>query len=419
MIMDKLRVGEVEKRRKRRMILLVGLAVVITGVSVGIGRMPPALPTLDGGSLFMGRVERGPMLREVRGAGQLVPVDIRWIAAPLDGRIESIPALPGVSVSPDTILMELSNPEVEQSAFEAESNLHAAEADLQNLRALLSSALLNQQAQMATADSEDEQARLQVEADQKLYDNQIIPELSLKRSRLRADQLGKQSRIEKERFKKTESSNRAQIAAQEARVSQFRALYELRRRQVASLKVRAGIPSVLLEMPVQVGQRVPAGMNLARVARPELLKAEVRIQETQAKDVTAGRRVAIDTRNGIVPGHVERVSPSSQDGQVTMDVALDGPLPPGARPNLQIDGTIEIERLPDVLFVGRPSFAQQGGKVEVFKIINGGKEAVRVPVQFGKLSVNTAQVLSGLAVGDEIILSDTNQVDGFDHIRLN
>jgi len=416
--MDKPRTGQVEKRRLRRMILFAVLAIIIAGVTVGISQLKPAMPTLEKSSLFMGKVERGPMLREVRGAGQLVPVDIRWIAAPLEGRIESIPALPGVSVKADTILVELNNPEVEQNAFEAESNLHAAEADLQNLRAQLSSALLNQQAQMAAADSEDEQARLQAEADQKLFENQIIPELTLKRSRLRSDQLAKQSRIEKERFKKTESSNRAQIAAQEARVSQFRDLHELRRRQVESLKVRAGIPGVLQELPVQVGQRVPAGMNLARVARPELLKAEVRIQETQAKDVTAGRKVAIDTRNGIVPGHVERVSPSSQEGQVTMDVALDGPLPPGARPNLQIDGTIEIERLPDVLFVGRPSFAQQGGKVEVFKVINGGKEAIRVPVQFGKLSVNTAQVLSGLAVGDEIILSDTNQVDGVDHIGL-
>jgi HlyD family secretion protein len=400
------------------LILLAVAAVVIIAVSVGITWIPPALPALDAASLFTGKVERGPMLREVRGAGQLVPVDIRWVSAPVEGRIESIPALPGVSVGPDTVLMELSNPEIEQNAFEAESNLHAAEADLQNLRAQLSSALLNQQAQMAAADSEDEQARLQAEADQKLFENQIIPELTLKRSRLRSDQLAKQSRIEKERFKKTESSSRAQIAAQEARVSQFRDLYELRRRQVESLKVRAGIPSVLLELPVQVGQRVPAGMNLARVARPERLKAEVRIQETQAKDVTAGRKVAIDTRNGIVPGHVERVSPSSQEGQVTMDVALDGPLPPGARPNLQIDGTIEIERLSDVLFVGRPSFAQQGGTVSVFKIIKGGKEAIRVPVQFGKLSVNTAQVLSGLQVGDEIILSDTNQVDGVDHIGL-
>jgi len=416
--MDKPRVGEVEKRRKRRMILMAVAAVVVTAISVGVIRIPPALPSLDAPSLFMGKVERGPMLREVRGAGQLVPVDIRWVAAPVEGRIESIPALPGVSVGPDTVLMELSNPEIEQNAFEAESNLHAAEADLQNLRAQLSSALLNQQAQMAAADSEDEQARLQAEADQKLFENQIIPELTLKRSRLRADQLARQSRIEKERCKKTESSNRAQITAQEARVSQLRDLYELRRRQVESLKVRAGIPSVLLELPVQVGQRVPAGMNLARVARPELLKAEVRIQETQAKDVTVGRKVAIDTRNGIVPGHVDRVSPSSQEGQVTMDVALDGPLPPGARPYLQIDGTIEIERLPDVLFVGRPSFAQQGGTVSVFKIIKGGKEAIRVPVQFGKLSVNTAQVLSGLQVGDEIILSDTNQVDGVDHIGL-
>jgi HlyD family secretion protein len=416
--MDTPRVGEVEKRRKRRMILMAVAAVVVTAISVGIIQIPPALPTLDAASLFMGKVERGSMLREVRGAGQLVPVDIRWVSAPVEGRIESIPALPGVAVGPDTVLMELSNPEIEQSAFEAESNLHAAEADLQNLRALLSSALLGQQAQMAAADSEDQQATLQVEADQKLFENQIIPELTLKRSRLRADQLGKQSRIEKERFKKTGSSNRAQIAAQEARVGQLRDLYDLRRRQVESLKVRAGIPSVLLEMPVQVGQRVPAGTNLARVARPDLLKAEVRIQETQAKDVTAGRKVSIDTRNGIVPGHVERVSPSSQEGQVTMDVALDGPLPPGARPYLQIDGTIEIERLPDVLFVGRPSFAQAGSTVSVFKVVKGGKEAIRVPVQFGKLSVNTAQVLSGLVVGDEIILSDTNQVDGVDQIGL-
>ena len=417
--MDKPRTGQVEKRRLRRMILFAVLAIVIAGVTVGIARLKPAMPTLDRNSLFTGKVERGPMLREVRGAGQLVPVDIRWISAPLEGRIESIPALPGVTVTPDTILVELNNPEIEQNAFEAESNLHAAEADLLNLRAQLSSALLNQQAQMASADSEAEQAKLQVEADQKLYKDQIIPELTLKLSRLRADQLGKQSNIEKERFKKSESSNRAQIAAQEARVSQFRALYELRRRQVESLKVRAGIPGVLQELPVQVGQRVPAGTNLARVARPELLKAEVRIQETQAKDVTIGRRVSIDTRNGLVPGHVIRVSPSSQEGQVTMDVALDGPLPEGARPNLQIDGTIEIERLADVLHVGRPSFAQQGGKVEVFKLVEGGKEAIRVPVQFGKMSVNTAQVLSGLAVGDEIILSDTNQVDGADHVRIN
>jgi HlyD family secretion protein len=416
--MDTPRVGQVKKRRLRRMILLAGLAVIIAAMSVWFIGMSPALPTLSKGSLFMGKVERGPMLREVRGAGQLVPVDIRWISAPLAGRIESIPALPGVSVGPDTILIELSNPEIEQSAFEAESNLHAAEADLQNLRAQLSGALLNQQAQMAAADSEATQAKLQMEADRKLFESQIKPELILKLSRLRADQLGKQSSIEKERFKQTESSNRAQIAAQEARVSQFRALYELRRGQVESLKVRAGIPSVLLVLPVQVGQRVPAGADLAQVARPELLKAEVRIQETQAKDVTTGRRVSIDTRNGIVPGHVERISPSSQDGQVTMDVALDGPLPPGARPSLQIDGTIEIERLPDVLFVGRPSFAQQGGTVEVFKVIKGGKEAIRVPVKFGKMSVNSVQVLSGLAVGDEIILSDTSQVDGFDHVRL-
>jgi len=415
--MDMPRAGQLEKRRRRRMILLAVVAVFTTGVSVGIAWIPPALPSLDRDSLFMGKVERGPMLREVRGSGQLIPVDIRWISAPLEGRIENIPALPGVEVTPDTVLVELSNPEIEQSAFEAESNLHAAQADFENLRAQLSSALLNQQAQMATAESQAEQAKLQVEADQKLFAEQIIPELTLKLSRLRAGQLDKQNSIEKERFEKTESSSRAQIAAQEARVGQLQDLYELRRRQVESLKVRAGIHGVLLELPVQVGQRVPAGTNLAQVAGPKLF-AELRIQETLAKDVTVGRKVSIDTRNGLVPGHVVRLAPSSQEGQVTADVALDGPLPLGARPSLQIEGTIEIERLADVLSVGRPSFAQQGGAVEVLKVINGGKEAIRVPVRFGKVSVSTVQVLSGLAVGDEIILSDTNSVDGVDHVRL-
>jgi HlyD family secretion protein len=399
------------------MILFVVLAVIIAGVTVGISQMEPAAPVAQRDTLFFGKVERGPMLREVRGPGQLVPIDIRWVAAPLEGRVESI-QLPGVAVSPDTILVELTNPEIEQSAFEAESNLHAAEADLENLRAQLSSALLNQQAQVASIDSQLQEAKLRVEADQKLYKDQIIPEINFKVSQLRADQLSKQSKIEKERYQKTEKSNQAQIAAQEARVGQFRDLYDLRRRQVESLKVRAGITGVLQEMPVQVGQRVTAGTNLARVARPDQLKAEVRIQETQAKDVTLGRKTTIDTRNGIVPGHVIRISPSSDQGQVVMDVALDGPLPPGARPNLQIDGTIEIERLSDVLFVNRPSFAAQGGKVEVFKVVNDGKQAVRVPVQFGKMSVNTAEVVSGLKIGDEIILSDTAAYDGHDRIRL-
>jgi HlyD family secretion protein len=333
--------------------------------------------------------------------------------------VESIPSLPGVTVTADTVLVELSNPEIEQAAFEAESNLRAGEADLENLRAQLDSALLGQAAQVAAADSQAEQSKLQVEADQKLYGDQIIPELTLKLSRLRSTQLNKQSSIEKERYTRSRSSNEAQLSAQRARVSQFRALYELRRRQVENLKVRAGIPGVLQELPVQVGQRVTPGTTLARVARPELLKTELRIQETQAKDVVRGLKASVDTRNGIVPGHIERVAPSSQDGVVIVDVTLDGPLPQGARPNLAVDGTIEIERLNNVLFMGRPTFSQTNSKVEMFKVVEGGKAAIRVPVQLGRTSVNSVEVISGLKVGDEVILSDTSQYDGFDRIRLN
>ena len=423
--MDKPRTGHAEKRRLRRMLLFAAIAVVVVLVSVGISRLQPAAPTADRETLFFGKVQRGQMMLEVRGPGTLVPVDVRWISAPVEGRVERIPALPGVTVTPDTVLVELSNPEIEQNAFEAESSLRAGEADLDNLRAQLESQLLSQQAQVATAESNSEQAKLQVEADEKLYADRLIPELTLKLDRLRSTQLQKQSRIEKERYTKSQSSNQAQLAAQRARVDQFRALFELRRRQVEFLKVRAGIPGVLQELPVQVGQRVTPGITMARVARPELLKTELRIQETQAKDVTRGLPTTIDTRitsagsNGIVPGHVDRVAPSSVDGSVIVDVAFDGPLPPGARPNLSVDGTVQLDRLDNVLFMNRPTFAQTNGKVEIFKVVEGGKAAVRVQVQLGRTSVSTVQIISGLQVGDEVILSDTSQFDGFNRIRLD
>jgi len=324
-----------------------------------------------------------------------------------------------VTVSADTVLVELTSPEIEQNSFEAESQLRGAEADLQNLRATLTSALLNQQAQVAAADSAAEQAKLQVEADQRLFTDKLIPEITLKVSHLKSTQLIKQANIEKQRYTQTESSNQAQIASQQAKVAQLHALYDLRRRQVESLKVRAGIPGVLQELPVQVGQRVTAGASLAKVARPELLKAELKIQETQAKDAKVGMSAQIDTRNGIVPGHIIRIAPSSQEGTVIMDVATDAPLPPGARPNLSVDGTIQIERLNDVLFVNRPTVGQANSKIEMFKVVEGGKAAVRVPVQLGVTSVSTVQILSGLNVGDEVILTDTQQWDGVERIRLH
>ena len=417
--MDKPRTGHAEKRRMRRYILAVIGLVIVVSITVGISRLEPAAPTVDKDTLFMGTVTRGPMMRDVRGPGTLVPVDIRVVSLPVEGRVERIPALAGVRVEPDTVILEMSNPELEQNLFEAESQLREGDADLENLRAQLDSQLLSQQAQVTQAESEAEQARLQVEADEKLFKDQLIPEINFKRSKLQADQLTKRAKIEKERFEKTRRSNEAQLAAQRARVEQSRNLYELRRRQVDSLKVRAGIPGVLQELPVQVGQRMPPSSTLARVARPEKLKAELRIPEVQAKDVTIGMQASIDTRNGIVPGRVLRVAPSVQEGSVTVDVELEGPLPKGARPSLAVDGTILIERLPDAIQIDRPSFGSAFTKVEMFKVIDEGKMATRVPVEFGVSSVNKMEIKGGLQPGDKVILSETSQFDGHDKIRLD
>lgn len=417
--MDKPRTGHAEKRRMRRNLLIVAIAVVVVSITVGISRLEPAAPTADRESMYIGTVERSLMLREVNGPGTLVPVDVRQVSLPVEGRVERIPNLPGITVAADTVILELSNPELEQNMFEAESELRAGEADLEDLRAQLDSTLLGQQAQVTQAKSEAEQARLQVDADQRLFKDQLIPELELKLSRLKATQLTERARIEQERFEKSKRSNLAQLAAQQARVSQLRNLYDLRRRQVENLNVRAGIPGVLQELPVQVGQRVAPGTTLARVARPETLKAELRIPETQAKDVTIGLPATIDTRNGIVQGRVIRVNPSVQEGSVTIDVALEGPLPRGARPSLAVDGRILIERLPNVINVDRPSYGNANQKIEMFKLVEGGKEAVRVPVEIGRTSVNTFEIKSGLQPGDQVILSEITQWDTYDRIKLD
>jgi HlyD family secretion protein len=417
--MDKPRTGHAEKRRLRRNLLIVAIAVVVVSITVGISRLEPAAPTVDKQTLFTGKVTRGPMMRDVRGPGTLVPVDVRIISLPVEGRVESFPALAGVRVEPDTVILVLSNPELQQNLFEAESQLRANEADFADLRAQLESQLLDQQGQVAQADSAAAQALLEAEANEKLFKDQVLAEINFKRSKMQADQLTNRARIEKERLAKARQGNEAQLAAQRARVEQSRALYELRRGQVENLKVRAGIPGVLQELPVQVGQRMPPGTTLARVARPEHLKAELRIPEVQAKDVIIGMTAQIDTRNGIVPGRVIRVAPSVQEGSVTVDVALEGPLPKGARPALAVDGTILLQRLPDVIQVQRPSFGSANTKVEMFKLIDEGKAAVRVPVEFGVSSVQTMEIKSGLQPGDEVILSETSQYDGHNKIRLN
>jgi HlyD family secretion protein len=417
--MDIPRTGQAEKRRLKRNVAIVAGLAVVSLITVGLARLEPAAPTVKSATLWIEDVKRGPMLRSVRGPGTLVPEEVRWISAPVEGRVERIPALAGVNVTADTVLLEMSDPQLEQAALEAHAQLQAAQADYTDLRAQLESQLLSQQAQVTAAQSQSEQAKLQAAADEKLAKDGLIPDLNLKLSRLKSEQLGKQASIENDRYTQSRRSVEAQLAAQRARVEQAKASYGLRREQLNSLKVRAGIPGVLQELPVQVGQRVTPGTVLARVARPEKLKAELRIPEVQAKDVQVGLDAVIDTRNGEIRGKVVRIDPSATEGSVVVDVALLGELPRGARPNLSIDGVIEIERLPDVLYVGRPSFGQQNSKVEMFKVSADGKEAVRVPVELGVMSVNTVQIVKGLEVGDRVILSDTSAQDGYKKIRLD
>jgi len=417
--MDVPRTGQAQKRRLRRTALIVaGIAVVLL-VTVFLRRLEPAAPTVAAETLLIDQVKRGEMVRQVRGPGTLVPVDVRWISAPVDGRVERIPALPGVQVKEDTILLEMVDPAVEQSAVEAESQLKAAQADYDTLKAKLESDLLAQQASVTAAQSASDQAKLQVEADERLAKDGLIPELNFKLSRLKSDQLVKQAKTEVDRYQQSRRSTEAQLAAQRARVDQMRGTYELKRRQVESLKVRAGINGVLQELSVKVGQRVTPGTVLARVARPENLKAELHVPEVQAKDVLVGQTASIDTRNGIVPGRVLRVAPSAVDGTVIVDVALEGSLPQGARPDISVDGTIEIERLKDVLYVSRPAYGQANSKIEMFRLTEDGKRAERVPVELGRVSVNTVEIVKGLQVGDKVILSDTSAQDGYNKIRLN
>jgi HlyD family secretion protein len=307
---------------------------------------------------------------------------------------------------------------VQQNAAEAFAQLKAAQADADNLRAQLATQLLNQQSTVTSALSASAQADLQAEANKKLSTDGLIPEITLKLSLLKADELHKTVAIEQDKYKKAEASVAAQNAAQQSRVENLAAVYELRKHQVDSLTVRAGLAGVLQEVPVNVGQRVTAGTTLARVARPDQLKAQLRIPETQAKDVRVGQKAAVDTRNGIANGSVSRVAPSVQDGTVLVDVALQGPLPQGARTDLSVDGTIEIEHLENVLFVGRPAYGQAQSKVEMFKLSPDGKEATRVPVMLGRSSVNTIEIVSGLKPGDQVILSDTSAQDGFQVIAL-
>ena len=406
-------------KRKRRIWIGVGGVVLIVLVTIGLSKLEPAAPTVEKGTVWVDTVKRGPMLRQVRGTGTLVPEEIRWIPAITDGRVEKIVVLPGKAVDADTVLIELSNSPLEVAAQDAASEVKAEEAELSNLKTQLQSELLTQQASAAQVLADYRQASLQAEADEVLAKDGLVADITRKVSALKAEELKGRSEIEQKRVEMSTQAAEAQTAVQQAKVDRARAAWQLKKSQVDALKVRAGVHGVLQLIPVEVGQQIAPGTNLARVAEPGRLKAEVRIAETQARDVVIGQVASIDTRNGIIPGKVSRIDPAVQNGTVTVDVALEGELPKGARPDLSVDGTIELERLDNVLFVGRPAFGGEQTTLGLFRLEPGGGGAKRVQVKVGRSSVNTVEILDGLNEGDQVILSDMSAWDAFDRVRLN
>ena len=417
--MDVPREGVAAKKRKRRIIIIAASALGLILATIAISRLKPAVPSVDRSTVWIDTVKRGPMVRQVRGLGTLVPEEIRWIPANTEGRVEKIIVWPGTQVEPDTVILELSSPDFEQSAHDAELKATAAEAELTSLRATLQREVLDQESTTARVHSEYEQAKMERQTNDQLAKNGLIAELDYKTSKVKEAELANRDGIEQKRLVFSRDSIEPQIASKQAAVDQAKQLAKLKSDQVEALHVKAGMSGVLQQLPVQIGQRVKVGDNLARVADPTKLKAQVKIAETQAKDIQINQQAVIDTRNGTVKGHVTRVDPAVEQGTVTVDVAFDEVLPKGARPDLSVDGTIELERLDNVVYVGRPAFGQENNTVGMFKLVGSSSEAVRTPVKLGKSSVNTIEILDGLQPGDQVILSDTSAWDAHERIRLN
>ena len=415
--MDIARPSNVRQKRIRRVIYgIVGLAIVGL-ITLGLSRLKPAAPSVERATVWIDTVKRGPLLREVRGLGTLVPEDIRWIPATTQGRVERILLHPGSTVKADSVILELVNPQLDQESQDAELKFQAAEASLQNLRVQAHNDYLQQKAMAASIDADFNKAKMQAEMNDALAKNQLVSALALRQSKVDAEQLAIRDEIAQQQLASYDDSIKARLAVQQSEVAQARAVMRLKERQRDELKVRAGLAGILQVVPVEVGQQVAPGLNLARVANPSRLKAEVKIAETQAKDIQIGQKANIDTRNGVVEGRVVRIDPSVQNGTRTVDVTLMGALPKGAVPDLSVDGTIELERLADVLYVGRPAFGQEQSLVGLFRLQRDGS-AARVQVKLGRSSVNAVEILSGLNVGDQVVLSDMSAWDAFDRIRL-
>lgn len=396
--------------------VLVCAAILVT--TLGLSRLKPAAPPIDASTVWPDTVKRGPMIRQVRGLGTLVPKDVLWIPAVTQGRVARILMRPGAKVEPDTVLLVLNNPELELQALDAEYQVKAAEAEYADLAVRLESQRLTQQAEVARIQSEYQQSKLRADRDELLAKEGLAADLDVRLSKSTAEQLGQRHVIEEKRLEIQAKSNEAQLAVQRAQIDKLTALAKLRRNEVEALRVRAGAAGVLQELPVQVGQQLAAGTIIAKVAQPEHLQAELKVPETQVKDVKIGQPVQVDTRNGVIPGSVSRIDPAVREGTVTVDVALEGALPDGARPDLSVEGIIEVERLTDVVYMGRPAFGQPNSTVGMFRIEKDGKTALRVTVKLGRSSVNTIEVVEGLKPGDRVILSDTSSYDSYDRIEL-
>src|ERR1035437_1394466 len=409
-------------KRKRRFWILTGVAVVMLAVALlAISRLKPAAPTVDRSTIWPDTVKRGPMIRQVRGStGTLVPREdkLRLIPAETEATVTRILVLPGAQVQPNTVIMDLANPQLDQEAMNAGLALKGAESDYHNTQIKLQSDLMTQKAGAATVSADFSQAKLQAQNDKALYDLGVISGLAYNISKSKADELTTRNKIEDDRLVMNEKVIASQLAVEQTKVDQARALNRLKQQQLAALHVTAGISGVLVDLPHQVGEHVAPGITLAKVVQPDQLKASLKIAETQARDIQIGQPASIDTHNGVISGRVQRIDPAVQNGTVTGDVELTGPLPQGARPDLSVDGTIDLERMTDVLYVGRPALGNENSTLSLFKIDADGKGATRVPVKVGRASVNSIQVLEGLKEGDTVILSDMSRWDNVDRIRL-
>ena len=409
--------SKLKKRIRTGVLIAIGV-VAIGGITYGLSKMKPAAPTLDRSTAVIGTVKRGEMVREVNGNGTLVPQVTRWVPAPADGRVEKILVQAGVEVSAGTVIVDLSNAQMEQQALDAEFQVKTAEADAENLKVRLESEGMTQQAQIASINAEYSQAKLQLDTDEVLAKQGLVADLLLKVSRVHVQDLANRLRVEQQRLAVTGKSNKAQMKAQDSRVQQLRALARLKRDQVEALKVRAGTNGVLQQVSVQEGQQVTPGVNIARIADPASLKAELKVAETQINDVKEGQEAIVDTRNGLIHGRVSRIDPAAREGTFTVDITFTESLPSSARPDLSVDGKIELERLRNVLFVDRPAFGQAQQTVGMFKVSPDGQEAVRTQVKLGRTSVSTVEILNGLREGDQVIISDTSSMDNYNQIRL-